>query len=112
MTAIQLDKEGNSVDIVSISSGISSGTFYWRTHDQIQKNDNRIRGGYGFVLSNAEEKLLIEALMSLADKCFPQDREYIKLKVNSYITLTSKNSPFKDDKPGKDWCISFEKDEV
>ena len=50
--------------------------------------------------------------MSLADKCFPQDREYIKLMVKYYITLTSKNSPFKDDKPGKDWCISFEKDEI
>ena len=29
--------------------------------------------------------------------------------VKSYITLTSKNTPFKDDEPGKDWCISFEK---
>ena len=29
--------------------------------------------------------------------------------VKSYITLTIKNTPLKDDKPGKDWCISFEK---
>ena len=43
--------------------------------------------------------------MYLADKGFPQDREDIKLMVKSYITLTSKNTPFKDDKPGKDWCI-------
>ena len=47
--------------------------------------------------------------MYLADKGFPQDREDIKLMVKSYITLASKNIPFKDDKPGKDWCIFFEK---
>ena len=47
--------------------------------------------------------------MYLPDKGFPQDREDIKLMVKSYITLLSKNTPFKDDKPGKDWCKSFEK---
>ena len=47
--------------------------------------------------------------MYLADKGFSQDREDIKLVVKSYITLTSKNTLFKDDKPAKDWCISFEK---
>ena len=29
--------------------------------------------------------------------------------VKSYIALTSKNTPFKNEKPGKDWCISFKK---
>ena len=74
-----------------------------------ERNDKRIGSGCGFVLSNTEEKLLVEALMYLADKGFPQDREDIKLMLKSYITLTSKNTSFKEDKPGKDWCISFEK---
>ena len=41
--------------------------------DQIQRNDKRI--GRGFFLSNTEEKPLIEALMYLAEKNFPRDRE-------------------------------------
>ena len=109
MTAIQLVKAGDSVYNVSKSSGIPYGTLYRKTHDQIQRNDKRIGSGCGFALSSTKEKLLVEALMYLADKGFPQDREDIKLMVKSYITLTSTNTPFKDDKPGKDWCISFGK---
>ena len=108
MTAIQLVKAGDSVYNVSKSSEIPYGTCR-RTHDQIQRNDKRIGSGRGFVLRSTEEKLLVEALMYLADKGFPQDREDIKLIVKFYITSTRKNTPFKDDKPGKDWCISFEK---
>ena len=109
MTAIQLVKAGNSIYNVSKSSGIPYGTLYRSTHDQIQRNDKRIGRGYGFVLSSTEEKLLVELLIYLAYKSFPQDREDIKLMVKSYIRLTCKNTPFKDDNPGKDWCISFEK---
>ena len=110
MTAIQLVKAGDLVYNVSKSSGIPYGTLCKRTHDhQIQGNDKRIGSGCGFVLSNTEEKLLVESLMYLADEGFPQFREDIKLMLKSFITLTSKNNPFKDDKPGKDWCISFEK---
>ncbi|XP_065653039.1 uncharacterized protein LOC136080350 [Hydra vulgaris] len=109
MTAIQLVKEGESVYSVSKSSGIPYGTLYRRSHDQIQRNDKRIGSGRGFVLNNTEENLLVEALMYLADKGFSQDREDIKLMVKSYITFIGKKTPFKDDKPGKDWCMSFEK---
>ncbi|XP_065671687.1 uncharacterized protein LOC136089564 [Hydra vulgaris] len=47
--------------------------------------------------------------MYLADKGFPQDREDIKLMVKSYITFIGKKTLFKYDKPGKHWCMSFEK---
>ena len=109
MTAIQLIKAGDSVHNVSKSSRIPYGTLYRKTHDQIKRNDKRTRSGRGFVLSSIKEKLLVQALMYLADKGFPQDREDIKLMVKSYITLTCKNTLFKDDKPGKEWCMSFEK---
>ncbi|XP_047142942.1 uncharacterized protein LOC124817170 [Hydra vulgaris] len=46
--------------------------------------------------------------MYLAEKGFPQDREDIKLMGKSY-TFTGKKTPFKDDNPGRDWCMSFEK---
>ncbi|XP_065662787.1 uncharacterized protein LOC136085412 [Hydra vulgaris] len=87
MTAIQLVKEGESVYSVSKSSGIPYGTLYRRSHDQIQRNDKKIGSGRGFVLNNTKENLLVEALMYLADKGFPQDREDIKLMVKSYITF-------------------------
>ncbi|XP_065667627.1 uncharacterized protein LOC136087926 [Hydra vulgaris] len=90
MTAIQFIKERESVYSVSKSSEIPYGTLYRRSHDQIQRNDKRIGSGCGFVLNNTEENLIIEALMYLADKGFPQDREDIKLMVKSYKTFTGK----------------------
>jgi len=109
MTAIEQVKAGESIYGVSKNKGIPYGTLYRRCHDKIQRDDKRIGSGRGFVLTNTEEKLMVEALMYLADRGFPQDREDVKLMVKSYIISTGRNTPFKDDKPGKDWCIAFEK---
>ena len=43
-------------------------------------------------------------------KCgFPQGRDEVKDMVQSFIKATKRESPFEDDRPGRDWIILFEK---
>ena len=71
--------------------------------------------GHPTVISEKEEKLIVCALVFTAKCGFPQGRDEVKDMVQSFIKATKRESPFEDDRPGRDWIILFEnrhKDEL
>ena len=73
-------------------------------------NPNIVLGsGKKTVLSKSEEDLIVTALEFTAKCGYPQGREDIKDMVQSFIKHTGRKTPFKDDRPGRDWIVLFER---
>ena len=64
--------------------------------------------GKGLALTVDEELDFIACLHHLADYWFPVNRKTLMDLVQSYLKYGNKKNPFKDDRPGKDWCAQFE----
>ena len=60
------------------------------------------------VLSQEEEKDVVQSAISLAEAGFPMDRTDVKLFVQSYLNAKGREvSQWKDNIAGKEWMISF-----
>lgn len=76
---------------------------------------NHIRGykcqavGRPTVLTKEEEELLVHSLVKLGDWGFGFDRTQLQLCVQDYLTRIDRINPFRNNLPGVDWCIAFEK---
>ena len=74
-----------------------------------QHNPNAVRGrGLNTVLGSVVEDLLVEALTYTAECGYPYSRDQLKSLVQGYVRLAGKSTPFRDDRPGRDWCFKFE----
>ena len=67
------------------------------------------RPGPSRVLTDQEEKLIVTALLFMRDCNMPLDRDDVRAIVKEFIQDTQRPTPFKNNCPGKDWLISFEK---
>ena len=75
------------------------------------KNNPNMRLGSGHpnALTPEEENLLVEALDYTSRCGFPQTRDNLKDMVMSYVTSMGKNTPFKNNRPARDWVLAFER---
>lgn len=76
---------------------------------------NHIKGykcqavGRPTVLTKEEEELLVHSLVKLGEWGFGFDRLQLQLCVQDYLTRVDRINPFKNNLPGVDWCVAFEK---
>ena len=73
------------------------------------KNYKSGKVGKAAVLTPAEERIIVHALKKLGEWGFGVDREAVQSIVMDYLRNASRQTPFKDGKPGPDWMRSFEK---
>ena len=69
----------------------------------------RIGSGRVPILSESEEGQIVAALRYSADLGHPLKREDLKVMVQSFVKSQRRKTPFKDDKPGDDFCRLFER---
>ena len=75
-----------------------------------QQNPNiSIGAGRPPILTAAEEDLIVNALLYTAKCGFPQNREWLKDMVQSFVKHIGRKSTFLKDRPGIDWIVLFEK---
>lgn len=67
------------------------------------------RAGRGTVLSEEEERYIVEALNYIAKFGYPMDRKDLQHIIKSYIQSVGRETPFKDNVPGHDFLVNFEK---
>ena len=65
--------------------------------------------GRGTVLSKEEEKFIVDALVYTAKCGYPMDRQDLKYMVSSYVKSVGRKTPFKNNMPGYDFIVGFEK---
>ena len=61
------------------------------------------------MLTPTEERIIVHALKKLGEWDFGVDREAAQSIVMDYLGNASRQTLFKDGKPGPDWMRSFEK---
>ena len=69
----------------------------------------RTGGGRPTISSETEEAIIVSALEFTAQFGFPRRRPEVKRMVKSYIQSIGRKRPFKNDNPGEDWMVYFEK---
>lgn len=80
----------------------------WSTFHKRLKNPNSAHGsGRTPVLTDEDEKYLIEAILHVASFGWPTDKEQVCLMVKSYVDIKGMKTPFKDNKPGHEWYQGF-----
>lgn len=70
---------------------------------------NHQGAGRGTVLTKEEEKYIVDALIFTANCGYPLDRKDLQYMVHSYVQSVGRKTPFKNDTPGYDFIINFER---
>lgn len=65
--------------------------------------------GRGTVLSEQEERYIVDALIYIAKCGYPMDRKDLQYMIKSYVQSVGRETPFKDYVPGQDFLVNFEK---
>ena len=66
-------------------------------------------GRFQTVLTAEEEQLIVIALQTLSQLCWPCGPEEVKLMIKSYLDSQNKKTVFKGNTPGEDWMLKFKK---
>lgn len=98
-------EQGSSVYKVSREKKIP----YETLRRWVVQTPKRVGSGRLPVLTADEERLIVRTLCYLADSGFPWDRSDLISMVKCFIQETGRPNPFKDNCPGEDWIIGFEK---
>ena len=98
-------KSGRSQRYVCEKYKIPRGTL----QNKLAKRHGKERG-HQTVLSDVEEKAVVEHLATLADWGFPMDKTDLRIFVKSYLDKEGRQvKQFKNNYPGEDWSSSFVK---
>ena len=73
------------------------------------RNCSQLGSGHKTVLSDEEEKLIVHALITIAEWGFGIDDQDLKDIISVYLKDDDRKFLFTDGRPGKDWMISFKK---
>ncbi|XP_053392934.1 uncharacterized protein LOC128555225 [Mercenaria mercenaria] len=69
--------------------------------------EERVRPGPATVLTEAEENVLCDYIKLMASIGYPVTRDELLTEVKKVIDLDGRNTPFRNNKPGKDWFYAF-----
>ena len=72
------------------------------------RKPGRVGAGAPTILTPKEEGMIASAMMHANDLGFPQKREDMKVIVETFLSSHNRKNPFKDGKPGNDFCRQFE----
>ena len=104
--AIELSKTSASIREIAKTVLVPRETIRrWLTTPKPRK----IGSGGVPILSESEEEQIVAALRYSADLGHPLKREDLKVMVQSFVKSQKRKTPFKDDKPGDDFCRLFER---
>ena len=98
-------EQGSSVYKVSREKKIP----YETLRRWVVQTPKRVGSGRLPLLTSDEERLIARTLCYLAESGFPWDRSDLISMVKCFIQKTGRPNPFKDNWPGEDWIIGFEK---
>ena len=98
-------RQKGSVRLFAAQKGIPVTTAR-RWIKNIPKKQTR---GRGRALTDAEENLIVTALLFLGDSNMPLDRDDIKAIVQEFVIASKRETPFQNNRPGIDWLRMFEK---
>ena len=100
-----VNDENKSVYYASKETGVPYETLRRCLHDA----SNIVIGKAGRrpVLSMEEEEQLIVALEYSARCGYPQDRDDVAEMVKTFLDTLGRKTPFHNNRPGKDWMITF-----
>ena len=80
------------------------------TLNRWKQNPHMVLGsGKTCVFSPTEEELMVVAIEYCARCGFPITREMLKDMVHTFVSSSGKRTPFRGDKPGDAWVLSFER---
>lgn len=99
---IQRIKDGMSRHTACKKYGVPVSTIRYRMSG---KWKNQITRGPRSVLTDSEEKKIIQWLTNMQERGFPVSQATLKFKVNEFIVQDSRKTPFKDGQPGKQQVI-------
>ena len=102
--AIQLCKEGHSMNHAAKMYGIPVGTLHGRVTGRV-KNGGKV--GCPTCLTQAEEEQLAKVLLDVVQKGFVATNEAVRKFVSERVRVDGRHHPFKDSGPGKKWWILY-----
>ena len=97
---------GNSIRSTALKYGMSEGLL--RRRIKMKDNDEVLKGsGRRTALAPEQEQELAKCINAMCKTGFSPTRVEIKNLVKEYVQLHNLKTPFKDDRPGKDWLRMF-----
>ena len=63
--------------------------------------------GHPTILTNAEEELIVTAVVASGEYGFGRDKVDILSIVQDFVTTMGRPNPFKNGKPGEDWFLNW-----
>lgn len=103
--AVKLVADGQPLRKVAKDHGIPKSTL----NRWVNEPPAKIGSGGRTVLSNSEELVIVSALEYIGQCGYPKGRDEVKNMVKSYLDSIGRKNPFKDNRPGEDWMLLFEK---
>ena len=97
---------GSSIRAMAAKYGMSEGNIRHR-RNILAAGKSLSVAGRPSVLNAEQEKQLAECIGSMCRMGFSPSREQIKELVQEYVRIHGLKTPFKDDRPGKDWLRLF-----
>lgn len=95
---------GMSVRQASVKFGIPRTTLIYKKSGKFNLTK---KSGPGTILSDCEEKLIVEWIHLMAAKGFPITKPKLLSSVKLYLNLLSRVTKFKDNLPGRKWYEGF-----
>ena len=102
---VELRQTGKGIREISKRTGVARET----VRRWINGAPARIGSGKKPILTKEEEDQIAAALKYAADYGSPLKREDLKIMVQTYVNVQKLKTPFKNGRPGSDFCRSFEK---
>lgn len=102
--AIEAVEEGMPTATAAKKFGVPRVTLYYKTSG---KSPKVCRFGPATVLSDDEEKILVQWLLSTACLQYPVTKELLLDSVEQILKQMKRANPFTDGRPGRKWYTSF-----
>ncbi|XP_026686583.1 uncharacterized protein LOC113471547 [Diaphorina citri] len=94
-----------SIREASREYGVPRGTIQDRIHGRVKEGPRKM--GPKSILTKDEEDNIVQWCCSLAKCCFPRKIDDVLNSVQQLVTADQRQTPFKDNRPGKKWYAAF-----
>lgn len=102
--ALEAVERGISITVASKTFGIPRTTLLYKSTGKFPVNATM---GPATILTAAEEAILVEWILSLANMHYPITKDQLIDSVEHIIRETKRPNPFKENRPGRKWYQAF-----